>query len=188
MKFCPNCRVQHFDSVDLCDCGYRFSSGRVEQAESAPSKSSPTVKIITWIAIIIFAGIAGSIGRRAARSGAEIAFSGSKGKVTPDVLQQMAEELNSGLPMMVDKETRLDRVSAGPDKKVTYHYTLITLASSDVTPQQLRSAMDDKAKNYVCTTEDMRGFRENGVVVSYSYRGKDGGVIGDISVYPRDCI
>src|SRR5690606_8654964 len=101
--------------------------------------------------------------------------------------QQMAKELNSGLPMMVDKDTRLDRVSVGPGKKVIYHYTLVAIASSDVTSQQLRNAMESNMVKYVCTGEDMRGFRESDVVVSYNYRGRDGGVIGDISIYPRDC-
>lgn len=187
MRLCPKCRTHHSDAVDLCRCGYRFSSSRGEQPKSAPTRSSTLAKVFTWVAILVFAGIAGSMARRSARSGAEAVFSSNNASVTADMLTQMATELSSGLPIMIDNETRLDKMSAGPDKKITYHYTLVRLESSDITAQQLRSAREHGVIAYVCTNEDMKAFRENGVVVSYSYRGNDGGVIGDILVYPRDC-
>ena len=39
MKKCPKCRAQHFDGIDLCDCGYSFSTGQVDPAQRAPNRT-----------------------------------------------------------------------------------------------------------------------------------------------------
>ena len=42
MKTCPKCRSQHFDGVDLCDCGYSFATGQVNAAQHSSGRSKST--------------------------------------------------------------------------------------------------------------------------------------------------
>lgn len=186
MKSCPRCRVQHLDAVDLCDCGYRFSTGSLDRVNSASAKSGPVVTILSGLTILVVAGIAGSFVRNIVRSGGETMTSGVMS--VEDMLQIASKDMNATLPLMVDKATQLDRVSAGPGKTYTYHFTLVAVTSSNVTQQQFNaSTQRARAKAFVCTNPDMSKFRQEGVVVVYSYRGKDGGLIDEIATNPMDC-
>ena len=56
-------------------------------------------------------------------------------------LMATASQINKGLPMMVDKETRLDTTMPGPDKTIIYRYTLINMSAADVSKARLVSAV-----------------------------------------------
>lgn len=64
---------------------------------------------------------------------------------------------------------------------------LTKLNAADVDKKRFFEATDSGVRTRVCATADMKTFFSNGVVVTYSYRGKDGGHIADVSVTPRDC-
>lgn len=104
-----------------------------------------------------------------------------------EALRQASNKINGGLPMMVDKETRLESTVPGPGKKWTYLYTITSATSSDISQIELQDALAVVIRNGVCTSEDMAVFVKNGVQIIYRYRGSDGGIIGDIVVNPQDC-
>jgi hypothetical protein len=54
------------------------------------------------------------------------------GASVDETLENISTQMNRKMPLMVDAETRLDRVSAEPGQQLKYHYTLITVRASDV--------------------------------------------------------
>ena len=87
---------------------------------------------------------------------------------------------------MVDSETQLDNV-IGVNNIFRYNYTLVNYSSSDISAQDIKSSMEEKIINNVCTTEEMQVFIGNGVTVNYAYYGNKGKLITVISVLPSQC-
>ncbi|MGH8562748.1 MAG: hypothetical protein ACREXW_01155 [Gammaproteobacteria bacterium] len=111
--------------------------------------------------------------------------------MSPDldaVLAKTASTLNARLPMMVDKDTRLDSTIPGPGKNFTYVYTLPAYRSAELDPATTMAAVTPYVKGNTCGLTDMKGFFKNGISVIYLYRGNDGREIGRVTVSPADCL
>lgn len=166
----------------------------VPPLEGAPQESKPkatparrfVMPILGGLGVVIAAGIAGSLGREAARS-AMNSLSAPSDEEVASALSDTVKRLNEGLPQAVDNATRIDRVSSGPGRKITYHYTLTGLTSTQVSARGLEAAMRSSVNSYFCTNGDMAVFREHDVDVVYKYRGMDGGSIGELLVSKNDC-
>lgn len=104
-----------------------------------------------------------------------------------NVLVKAASQINKKLPMNVDENTRLDSVSAVPGRQFIYHYTLVTLNSTDVSADKFDSVVKPQLKNRLCESADMQNFLKNGVTISYLYKGKDGQPIGGAKFAPSEC-
>lgn len=108
--------------------------------------------------------------------------------VTDAELSEMASQVNSKLPLMINNETRLDNV-VGKTNKLTYNHTLINTPASMVTEQMLKAQLEKSLVQQVCTTKVIVDtIVSRGVTISYRYYGKDGGLIGDISITPSQCV
>jgi hypothetical protein len=101
------------------------------------------------------------------------------------VLAQVASKLNEAMPMMVDKETRLDNV-LGLGSNLTYNYTIVNYDAKDLDFAILKEKLERTMINKTCTSK-FRNLIDWGVTAVYSYSGKDGIVIGEIRVAPSDC-
>lgn len=110
----------------------------------------------------------------------------NSGTPIEDLLPKFASQLNAKLPMMVDADTRLDSVM-GVNKTLRYNYTLVNYSASNVTEQDVRSAMQQKIENSVCTSQESLSFIKNGATLSYAYYGNEGKQIAVISVSPAQC-
>ena len=97
-----------------------------------------------------------------------------------------ASQMNKNLPMMVDKETRLDNTMPGPDKTIIYRYTLINRSAAEVPKDRLITAIRPQAVANYKTSESMKDFRNNGVTMQYQYSDKSGIFIAEFSVGPKD--
>ena len=140
-------------------------------------------KLLGGIATFVALLIAMAIGKGLGRAAVETATS-------PDIdkgLMQVASKINSGLPMMVDKDTRLDTTVAGPGKKFTYFYTFPAYASTDVDAKAAHDALAPFVKGNVCGSTDMKPMFKMGVTAHYVYRGNDGAEIVRLSFSPADC-
>lgn len=102
-------------------------------------------------------------------------------------IQQASNQFNKQLPMMVDKDTRIDSTIAGPGKTLIYMFTIVSPNSSNLTQQDLDNYLGKEVRNGVCTANSMKVFINNGVQVRYIYRSNDGKVIGSIVVTSSDC-
>lgn len=120
-------------------------------------------------------------------AGHAIGKTSSPGVTIDEAIVKMANELNKQLPMNVDRETRLDSISPGVGRQFTYNYTFVNNRSQDFDRVAWYRGANSLLRNRVCTSSDMEVFFKNGVSVSYSYQGKDGGHVGKVTISPRDC-
>ncbi len=95
---------------------------------------------------------------------------------------------NSALPKMVDSQTRLDRVSAGPGAQLTYFYTLPNYASIDVNRSWITIDVKPKVTKNVCADQELRKLLIAGATLMYVYKGKDGVYINQFQVTQHDCL
>ena len=108
--------------------------------------------------------------------------------VTVDqALQRVVLKMNKQLPSEVDKETRLDKLTAETGKQLTYHYTLLKLKSNDVNKEKFKSSMEPMLKRRLCGSEEMKGFLRNGVSIMYIYRAIDVQQVASFKYSPADC-
>lgn len=111
-----------------------------------------------------------------------------RGKGNVDqTLAGLSEQFNRKTPVMVDKETQLDRVTAEPGARLVYHYTVIGVSSTEVNPAGFQEKLKPQVKARLCSSAEMQRFLKNGVNISYRYKGRDGVPIGSFDFSPSDC-
>jgi len=103
-----------------------------------------------------------------------------------EFLSEVASSLNKQLPMMIDKETRLDSVY-GTKKNLVFKYTLVNISYGDYTKKQIKDALYDNIKNSVCTNPKTVIFPKNGININYDYYSKRGKFMAEITISPKDC-
>ena len=104
-----------------------------------------------------------------------------------NVLVKVSTQINRKLPMAVDKDTRLDSVSAVPGRHFIYHYTLVALNGRDVGVGDFDKLVKPQLKSRLCESTEMKNFLKNGVTISYLYKGKDNQPIGGAKFAPSEC-
>jgi len=121
--------------------------------------------------------------------GALMGQSGStKSKANVDqVLTGLTTQFNKKTPLQIDKETRLDKVTAEPGAHLIYHYTLSGMRSAEVNRSSFQEKMKPQLKTRLCSNAEMQNFLKSGVNISYRYKASDGGSIADITFVPSDC-
>jgi hypothetical protein len=102
-------------------------------------------------------------------------------------LVKVSAQMNRRMPVEVDKDTRLDKVSAEPGQQLTYHYTLTSIRSSEVNADEFQRLAKPQLKTRLCNSREMQNFLKSGVTVSYAYRGNDGRGIGQVKFAPSEC-
>lgn len=121
--------------------------------------------------------------------GALMGRSGSPGQETTvdEALVKVSSQINKKMPILVDNETRLDRVSAEPGPQFIYHYTLLSVSSKDVNSEEFYKLAKPQLKSRLCGNTEMQSFLKSGVSISYMYRGSDGRAIGGVKFAPSEC-
>lgn len=128
------------------------------------------------------AGMADFLGNLMGRSGTT-----GRGITVDETLVKMSAQMNKKMPQTVDKETRLDRVSAEPGHHFIYHYTLTGLRSADINTGEFPKAIKPQLKARLCESTEMQNFLKNGVTISYLYRSSDGHPVGGVKFAPNEC-
>jgi hypothetical protein len=101
-------------------------------------------------------------------------------------LARTASEINKSLPMMADRETRLDSTSPAPDKTLIYHYTLISLRAADVQKDTFVKLLRPRIVTMYQTSPTMKTLREGGVTLEYQYYDQAGAFVAKFAVSPKD--
>ncbi len=134
------------------------------------------------VAVIIAAAIGVGLGKYLGRS------SVGPTRATPqDIEKELIQGLENGAkqiktPMMVDEDTRLEKVTVGPGPRVTYHYTIVKHPSQKIDPSILRRNLYPEIRNKVCTGEKMQVSLQYGAAYTYSYSGNDGVHVGSVDI------
>ncbi|MDB5763196.1 MAG: hypothetical protein JWQ21_2191 [Herminiimonas sp.] len=121
--------------------------------------------------------------------GALAGRSGSMGhdRSIDEALVKVSTQMNRKMPMIIDQDTRLDRVSAEPGHHFTYHYTLLSMRSKDVNTADFQKMIRPQLKRKLCESIEMQNFLKSGVTVSYLYKDSDGHAIGGVEFAPSEC-
>jgi hypothetical protein len=149
-----------------------FGSGGV-----GPMKKKPSL-IVSVFAVVIGAVLGNAVVGTMFRHSNSISFDKS--------LVELSKKMNTTLPILVDKDTRLDATMAGPGYQFIYLYTLVNLSASDVDRSNLVGVLRPKLINGYKTSPSMAAFRSENVELHYEYRDKDGKVVVAIAISPRD--
>ena len=102
------------------------------------------------------------------------------------ILVQAAYATNKTLPMMVDKDTRLDATVAGPGNRFTYSYTLINYTKKNLDIPSLKQYIGPRLLASYKSLDQMKSFRDNHVELNYQYKDKDGVFLFAIDISPKD--
>ncbi|MGZ3240580.1 MAG: hypothetical protein ACXWIN_05955 [Burkholderiaceae bacterium] len=127
-------------------------------------------------------GIGNVFGQLATQSGTQVS-----GDSVDGVLQQLSTQLNQKMPVAVDPNTRLERVSAEPGRHFTYHYTLVAAPSAGNTPIDFSKEIKPQLKSQLCSSTENQKFLKNGVTIAYQYQDQGGRDIGEAEFTPNDC-
>jgi hypothetical protein len=141
------------------------------------------MKKITWTnALTLVAVIGGAIFGQWAVSGLFTQTPEDRTKL----LMHAASEINANLPMNIDSDTILF-ATIGAQNKFTYSYQLPNYEKDNLDINAFVDVMTPNIKNSVCTIEDMKAFRDLGIVVAYSYFDTNKKEITVINVDTKEC-
>jgi hypothetical protein len=102
------------------------------------------------------------------------------------LLEDFSTEFNAKLPMQIDDETRLDAIIPGPDKQLTYIYTLVGHTAGDIESNTLVGIIQPMLINNYRNMPAMELFRREQVELHYQYRDRNGKPMAAIVVSPRN--
>jgi len=141
------------------------------------------MKKVTWTSALTFVAVIGGaiIGKWAVSD----LFTQSPEDKTK-LLMQTASKMNANLPMNIDSDTILF-ATIGVQNKFTYNYQLPNYEKENLDIDAFVDAMSPNINNSVCTIDDMKAFRDLGIVVSYSYFDANKKQITVINVDTKEC-
>jgi len=146
------------------------------------SRFTVAVAFLMTVTMAEAVGVGDMFGALMGRSGAM----GNESTVD-EALARVTSQINKNTPMAVDKETRLDKVTAEPGARLVYHYTLVRISSTDVNSVAFQNAIKPQLQSRLCSSPEMQNFLKSGVKISYLYRGSDGRPLGGVGFVPNDC-
>jgi len=101
-------------------------------------------------------------------------------------LARVAANMNQQLPMMINPETRLDKVTAGPGSQLTCIFTLPNQDKSALDLPAFEKTIRQNLINNYKTNSSMDELRAAQVKLDYQYKDKHGEFISEIAVTPKD--
>ncbi|MET0961569.1 MAG: hypothetical protein ABWY05_01950 [Noviherbaspirillum sp.] len=122
------------------------------------------------------------MGQLAGATGAD-----ESGRNLDQTLANVSSHLNRSAPMMLDADTRLDRVTSEPGRNLSYHYTLTSVQSKAFNRAEFQKLIREPLQEKLCVSPEMRGFLVRGVTISYNYLSSDGRRLGAARFNASDC-
>ncbi|MHA2938944.1 hypothetical protein ACXJY6_11710 [Vibrio sp. RC27] len=92
---------------------------------------------------------------------------------THTYLNKVSEEINKSLPLMLDSNVRLEKVT-NVDNTLVYKITIVDVEVEQVDKKKLHELMSKKLSQGYCFSDDMKLFREQKIPLIYSYFDKVG--------------
>jgi len=117
------------------------------------------------------------------------AQTGGHGNVSniDDILRRLSIQINQTMPISVDQNTRLDKVSAEPGKQITFHYTILGQFAGVDPVLDFSKDVKPQLKEQLCSSTETQKFLKNGVTVAYLYRDTSGREMGGATFTPSEC-
>lgn len=102
-------------------------------------------------------------------------------------LNEIANNISQTLPKVLDQHTRWDTSAAGPDRRLTHSYTLLTITAGSSIGNRLTTALRPQIVAGFCTDPTMLYYHDNNVTMTYSYRNASGAFVTRFDVNKKDC-
>jgi hypothetical protein len=118
--------------------------------------------------------------------GSQPMFDASKDQVIA-MLQVTANQVNTSLPMMIDRDTRFERMGVGPGRRVTFMRTLIHYTVTEMPGQRLEELVGESIRNGVCSAPEMQVWLIDEVTIVYRYSDKNGTFIHRFMIDRQTC-
>ena len=87
--------------------------------------------------------------------------------------------------MMVDEETRLDKVTLPSKTVFQYNYTLINYEKTEIDTVKIKSNLEQNIIQLIKTNPQMEYQRQNNVTMNYIYNDKNGDYLMSLIVTPE---
>jgi hypothetical protein len=140
---------------------------------------------VVWVVVLWFIFAATLVASNARMQRPHATVKGSTGFSLAQ-LTEIADKMNRGLPMMVDKSTQFDVVTPAPQRLIL-HYTIQDPKIYKIQVEILRKSMKEYVLTAVCTNPDIRPLLDVGIIVEYSYKQWDGTYIMSFEIHSGDC-
>jgi hypothetical protein len=102
-------------------------------------------------------------------------------------LNRLADQINRGVPVMIDKETEL-LAAVGTEGMLTYNYRLVSYSVSQLNASKFAAGAKERVTQGVCNRPETRDdLLKHGVTLSYAYYDKDKQHIATIDISSADC-
>lgn len=102
-------------------------------------------------------------------------------------LKGVVKVANKQFPVMVDAETRVERVSA-EGNTMTYHYTLVNYTAKELDAEMFKQNMTPNILKQICANPSLSTILDRGGVIVFQYNGKDQKSVSTISIKESDCL
>lgn len=98
---------------------------------------------------------------------------GESDHIDDPILVESVSLANKRLPLDIGNNTRMESVSAGPGRRMNFHFTLTNRTTKDLTPDNISAGRAAQIK-IACGSDSVRSFLNDGIAITYSYKTADG--------------
>ena len=99
-------------------------------------------------------------------------------------IMALVDKMNAGLPKDLDDDTRLERIDAGPGRRLTYVCTLVNYSSKDISKAAFDREVAPYVKQGLMTNQGLYPLFRKNIVIVYRYLGNDGVYISEVVMRP----
>ncbi len=190
---CLHCNTLNSSNTKYCiNCGYELPKlianpdTPIETTTTKPRVKKNNTLLLSIIALVIITlGGTGYFTYKKLVENNVFETVESLISATKNPMQLIANELNKNCPMMVDEETRLDKVSLPSKTVFQYNYTLINYDKSQIDTTKLKDALEQNIIQITKTNPQMQYQRDNNVTMNYFYNDKNGDYLMTIIISPE---
>lgn len=173
LKKCPRCKVQSWQEVEKCDCGYNFLTGVYEGETPQNSRFRIAIgSLFWWLIVAPFVLISAAVVVDQYKIMKKRSALGSE-------LSAMVESVNARGRQVLDGGIVWERSSFEAPNRLLYHYSLDKSWGSSTTIEQIATRTNAGDLSSICRS--MAAFVEDGIVAVYRYSDRSGRHIGDIT-------
>ena len=104
-----------------------------------------------------------------------------------EALVRAAAETNRQLPKTLDTDTVLDHVTAGPGRRLTYHYKLTRVTKSRLNLARFDEKMRSDFVKGMCANRERAQLFKAGLVAAATVEDIDGAFVTKLDVTGKDC-
>ena len=189
---CTHCKTENSSKAKYCiECGFELPKIIKEvvpevQTTVKPKKKRKYVSLLVIISLIVITlSVLGYFTYQKLVENNVFATIENVINVAKNPLQLIANEMNKSCPMMVDEETRLDKVTLPSKTVFQYNYTLINYEKTEIDTVKIKSNLEQNIIQLIKTNPQMEYQRQNKVTMNYIYNDKNGDYLMSIIITPE---